>query len=55
MGLSRRPKLTVSGDGTGIVAHAGTLLLTETARVIALHAGLSAALKRWRPGSAWTP
>jgi hypothetical protein len=30
---ARRPKLTVSGDGTGTVSHAGALLLTETARV----------------------
>lgn len=50
---ARRPKLTVSGNRTGIVARAGALLLTESARVTGLQAGLSAALKRWRPGRAF--
>jgi hypothetical protein len=45
----RRPKIVVSDDGTGIVSHAGALLLTETARVTGLQAGLSAGLSRWRP------
>lgn len=44
----RRPKITVSGDGKGIVSHAGALLLTETARVTGLESGLSQALVRWR-------
>jgi hypothetical protein len=47
---ARRPKLTVPGDGTGTVSHAGALLLTETARVTGQHAGLSAALNRRRRG-----
>ena len=45
---ARRPKITVSDDGTGIVSHAGALLLTETARVTGMRAGLSAGLARWR-------
>ena len=39
---ARRPKITVSDDGSGIVSHAGALLLTETARITGLAAGLSA-------------
>jgi hypothetical protein len=38
----------VSDDGTGIVSHAGVVLLTETARVTGLQAGLSQALGWWR-------
>jgi len=34
------------------VSHAGARLLTETARVTRLQAGLSAALGRWRAGRA---
>jgi Transposase DDE domain group 1 len=48
----RRPKIVVSGDGTGIVSHAGALLLTETVRVTGLQAGLSGGLARWRPARA---
>jgi Transposase DDE domain group 1 len=44
----RRPEILVSADGAGIVSHAGALLLTETARVTGLQAGLPAALGRWR-------
>ena len=43
-----RPKIAVSDDGSGIVSHAGALLLTETARVTGLQGGLSGALGRWR-------
>jgi hypothetical protein len=49
---ARRPKITVSDDGRGIVSRARGLLLTETARVTGLRAGLPAALGRWRPGRA---
>jgi Transposase DDE domain group 1 len=49
---ARRPKIAVSDDGSGIVSHAGALLLTETARVTGLQAGLSTGLGRWRPGRA---
>jgi hypothetical protein len=45
---ARRPKFAVSDDGQGIVSHAGGLLLTETARVTGLSAGLTRALGRWR-------
>ena len=48
----RRPKITVSADGSGIVSHAGALLLAETARITGLGAGLSAGLARWRPSRA---
>jgi hypothetical protein len=49
---ARRPKITVSADGSGIVSHAGALLLTETARITGLASALSAGLGRWRPGRA---
>jgi hypothetical protein len=45
----RRPKIIVSDDGSGIVSLAGALLLTETARITGLAAGLSTGLSRWRP------
>ena len=45
---ARRPKITVSADGTGLVSQAGTLLLAEAARVTGLGEGLSAGLARWR-------
>jgi hypothetical protein len=45
---SRRPKILVSADGPGLVSHAGALLLTETARVTGLAAGLSGGLARWQ-------
>jgi hypothetical protein len=49
---ARRPKITVSDDGTGIVSHAGALLLAETARISGLQAGLSEGLSRWRASRA---
>jgi len=45
---ARRPRIMVSDDGTGIVSHAGALLLTETARITGQQAGLSGGLARWR-------
>ena len=45
---ARRPKILVSADGSGIVSHAGALLLTETARVTGLQSGLLAGLGQWR-------
>ena len=33
---ARRPKITVSADGTGIVSQAGAVLLTQTLRVTGL-------------------
>jgi hypothetical protein len=44
----RRPKITVSADGKGLVSQAGSLLLAETARVTSLGQGLAGALARWR-------
>jgi hypothetical protein len=44
---ARRPKLTVSADGSGIVSQAGALLLTQTLRLTGLDSGLSAGLARW--------
>jgi Transposase DDE domain group 1 len=43
-----RPKITVSADGTGIVSHAGAVLLTQALRVSGLDAGLGGALGRWK-------
>jgi hypothetical protein len=47
----RRPKITVSDDGPGIVSYAGALL-TETARISGLRAGLSDGLRPWRAARA---
>jgi hypothetical protein len=44
----RRPKITVSADGTGLVSQAGGLLLAESLRVTGLCDGLSEGLARWR-------
>ena len=49
---ARRPKITVSADGPGIVSQAGALLLTQTLRLTSLDRGLSAGLARWRAGRA---
>jgi hypothetical protein len=46
---TRRPKIVVSADGTGIVSQAGGLLPTQTLRAAGLDCGLTAALQRWRP------
>ena len=45
---ARRPKITASADGSGIVSQAGALLLTQTLRVTSLDRGLSSGLARWR-------
>ena len=53
---ARRPKITVSADGTGIVSQAGGLLLTRTLAVTGLDAGLTAGMGRWRaPRAAHDP
>jgi hypothetical protein len=44
----RRPRITVSADGKGLVSQAGTLLLAEAARVTGLGQSLSGGLARWR-------
>jgi hypothetical protein len=49
---ARRPKILVSDDGAGIVSHAGAVLLTETARITGLQAGLSVGLNRWQASRA---
>jgi hypothetical protein len=45
---ARRPKITVSADGKGLVSQSGGLLLAETLRITGLGEGLSGALARWR-------
>jgi Transposase DDE domain group 1 len=45
---SRRPKIMVTGGGSGVVSQAGGLLLTGILRVTGLDQGLSAGLARWR-------
>ncbi len=49
---ARRPKITVSADGTGIVSQAGGLLITQTLRATGLDRGLDTVLERWRPARA---
>src|SRR5487761_418345 len=49
---ARRPKITVSADGPGIVSQAGALLLTQTLRVTGLDRGPPAGLARWQPDRA---
>src|SRR5690348_1036235 len=45
---ARSSKVTVSGDGRGLVSQAGAVLLWETLRVTGLGRGLSQALEPWR-------
>ena len=45
---ARRPKITVSADGRGLVSQAGALLLAEALRVTGLGPGLMDGLGRWR-------
>jgi hypothetical protein len=45
---ARRPRLLVTGDGKGLVSHAGGVLLTRTAVVTGLQEALSAGLGRHR-------
>ena len=45
---ARRPKITVSADGKGLVPQAGVLLLAEALRVTGLGQGLAGGLARWR-------
>ena len=53
---ARRPMITVSADGSGIVSQAGGLLLTSALRAVGLGEGLSAGLARWRaPRAAHDP
>ena len=43
-----RPKITVSADGSGIMSHAGAVLLTRAWRVTGLDPGLAVALGWWK-------
>ena len=45
---ARRPKITVSADGPGIISQAGAVLLAKTLHVTGLDRQLSAGLRRWR-------
>ncbi|MFI6803341.1 IS1380 family transposase [Streptosporangium canum] len=45
-------KITASADGSGLISHAGALLLLETLRVTGLDQALSEHLQRWRPSRA---
>jgi hypothetical protein len=45
---ARSSKVTVSGDGRGLVSQAGAVLLWEAVRVTGLGRGLSQALEPWR-------
>jgi hypothetical protein len=49
---ARRPKITVSADGKGLVSQAGMLLVAEAARVSGLREGLAGGLARWRASRA---
>lgn len=42
------PQIQATDDGTGLVSHAGTILLTRTAEVSGLTGTLSGSLARWR-------
>jgi hypothetical protein len=42
------PRVRISGDGAGVVSHAGGVLLVETARRTGLEPALSPALAPWR-------
>ena len=42
------PRRTIDGNGTAVVAHAGSALLLETARVVGLTGALREALAPWR-------
>lgn len=50
--IASQRKIVVSADGSGLVSHAGGLLLKETLRVTGLGRELSAQLERWRPSRA---
>jgi hypothetical protein len=47
-GIARRPKMTASADGKGLVSQAGAVLLFQALRVTGLDRGLSQVLGRWR-------
>jgi hypothetical protein len=42
------PRVRTDAAGTGVVSHAGSVLLLDTIRAAGLDRALSAALERWR-------
>jgi hypothetical protein len=50
--IGSRAKIAVSVDGSGLISHAGGLLMLETLRITGLDQALSAQLQRWRPARA---
>ncbi|WP_189145105.1 transposase, partial [Nonomuraea glycinis] len=50
--IASQRKIVVSADGSGLVSHAGALLLLHTLRVTGLDQTLSTQLQRWRPARA---
>jgi hypothetical protein len=46
--FARRPKVTVSAGGNGLLSQAGAVLLIQAIRVAGLDHGLREALRRWR-------
>jgi hypothetical protein len=49
-GIGLRPKVQVSADGSGVVGHAGALLLADLVDATGLGAAYSTALRSLRPG-----
>src|SRR5438132_7088150 len=47
-GNTRRPRLVVTADGTGVAAHAGSRLVADMADALGLTAGLSTAMAATR-------
>ncbi|MEU8251417.1 IS1380 family transposase [Nonomuraea sp. NPDC048916] len=47
--IASQRKIAVSADGSGLVSHAGALLLLHTLRLTGLDQALSTQLQRWRP------
>ncbi|AQZ62527.1 unnamed protein product [[Actinomadura] parvosata subsp. kistnae] len=50
--IASQRTITASEDGTGLLSHAGSLLLLKTLRVTGLDRKLSAHLERWRTARA---
>ncbi|MEZ7127744.1 IS1380 family transposase [Nonomuraea sp. AD125B] len=50
--IASQRKIEASADGSGLVSHAGALLLLHTLRVTGLDRALSTQLQRWRPARA---
>src|SRR5690606_19689277 len=50
--IASQRQIEASADGSGLVSHAGSLLLPHTLRVTGLGQALSTQLHRWRPARA---